>query len=96
MGRYAPFFIIVLALFTALLSLIGDGNYNNLVRLQNSLESQKDMNQKARSHLRGLKHEIYGIKNNDRMLEKAARNELGMAKQGEQVFIFDQYLAEAE
>ena len=43
-----------------------------------------------------LRREVSGLQNSDRVLEKAARNELGMAHPDDLIFIFDRSTAEAD
>jgi cell division protein FtsB len=36
-----------------------------------------------------LREKVYGLKNDDRVLEKTARNELGLARPGELIVFFE-------
>lgn len=96
MKRYGPFLLILVVLVTALFSLFGDGSFDRLRKLSMSLEEQRTQNSSTRRQLASLEKEIYGLKYDDRELEKAARNELGMARHGELVFVFDNFVEAGE
>lgn len=77
------------ALGAAALSLVGDGSYSRMQTLKRNLLVQKDKNSELKSQVTNLAEEVYGIQNDARALEKAARNELGLARPGEMVVIFE-------
>ena len=89
MKGLAPGIILICALVAALFSLFGDDSYGRMQGLQRSLMAQQQKNSELRETVGNLKQEVYGLQHSDRVLEKAARNELGLAKQNEMVFIFD-------
>ncbi len=96
MKRYGPFVLVVLVLITSLFSLYGDGSLERLELLRSSLEQQREQNAATRRKLSDLEKQVYGIKYDDRALEKAARNELGLARHGELVFVFENYVEVGE
>ena len=85
----APLILTLCALATAILSLVGDDSYGKLLGVRGSIEHQKKTNAKLDESVTSLKRQIYGLQNEDRALEKAARNELGMARPDEDIVIFD-------
>jgi len=86
---YAPYLVLLGALFIGALSLFGDNNFSKLRKLETSLEQQKKSNTKWREEVTDLRHEVHGLQTDARAIEKAARNELGMARPNEKVFIFE-------
>ena len=89
MKQYVPLIVVGLAIITALFTIFGDGNYSKLSQLRASIESQKEKNDVLRSRIDGLQKQVDGLQQDDRELEKAARNELGMARPNELIFLFD-------
>lgn len=81
--------MIVLALTIGGLTIYGDESYSRYTTLQRSLKLQEQKNQELDQHVRGLRKRVNGLTNDPRELEKAARNELGMARPDELIFIFD-------
>ncbi len=69
---------------------MGDGSYLKLLSLRKSLETQKEKNLEAEQNIAELRRTAHGIIADDRELEKAARNQLGLARPGERVFIFEE------
>lgn len=86
---FAPVVLLLCALLTAVFSLYGDGSYGNMRALQRSLEGQRVVNHNLRQTVDQLKRQVHGVKNDKRMLEKAARNELGLAAPSEVIFVFE-------
>ena len=57
--------------------------------LERNLDTQRSRNHELRTHVDDLRAKVNAIGSDDRALEKAARNELGLARENELVFIFD-------
>ena len=89
MKQYAPVIVVVLACITALLSLFGDSSISKIRELEQAIEVQRDTNAELREKVVKLRHETTGLRHDDRALERAARNELGMARPNETIFIFE-------
>ena len=89
MSRHAPTIILFCALATAFFWLCVDNSYPTLKSLRTSLAAQQERNGALRAKVNDLKREVNGIQHDDRILEKAARNELGMTAPGELIYIFD-------
>lgn len=81
--------IFLLAVVTAGLSLFGGGSYPKLVSLETNLEAQKRRNAELQDHVQSLQEKVYAVRHDARGLEKAARNELGLARPNELIVIFD-------
>ena len=81
--------LLLVALGLSLLSFFGGDNFGKLEVLRASLASQLEKNGELRDYVHGLKREVQGLKSSDRVLEKAARNSLGMARENEVIFFFD-------
>lgn len=92
MRRYAPFLFVLGVLVTAVYTLFGDDSYSKLVALRSRLEVQQSENKVMTDEVRRLRKEVTGVLQDDRELEKAARNELAMARHGEVIYLFDQYI----
>lgn len=88
MKQYTPLILLLLALLIALLTLFGDKSLTEIRALNHAIEFQADKNANLRATVQKLKQEVTGLRSDDRILEKAARNELGMTRPGEKIFIF--------
>lgn len=81
-------FIFTSACFILVLSFYGEDSYAQLGALQNSLTWQRKHNAKLLNKVENLKEKVTGLQGDQRSLEKAARNTLGMARPDELVIIF--------
>ena len=87
--KIAPLAILTLAFITLGFLFWGESTYERVTTLKTNLHQQREKNLDLTQKVDKLKSEIYGIKNDPRALEKAARNELGMARPGEVIYLFD-------
>jgi len=87
-NKFAIFFL-VLALLAAVFTLLGDGSYGKLLALRDSLRTQKEINAELEERVRALDARTRGIREDDRALEKEARNQLGLARPNELIFFFE-------
>jgi cell division protein FtsB len=85
----APLVILSVAICAALFSFLSDDGFARLNSLQRSLEHQRHSNQKLEENVQALKRQVNGLQEDPRTVEKAARSELGMARQDEMVVIFE-------
>jgi cell division protein FtsB len=90
MKYMTPMIILLLALAIGFFAVYGSESYAGLISLQRGLETQKWKNADAAEYVGKLKHQVLGLEHDERALEKAARNELGMAREDELIFIFEQ------
>ena len=89
MKRYLPGFVLGGLLILTLSSIFGEQSYPQLQQLRQSLNKQITKNEKMSSYLQELRQEVIDLQHNDRVLEKTARNELGLAREDELIFIFE-------
>jgi cell division protein FtsB len=87
--NYAPVIIIGLATITVLCSLFGEDSFQRLSGLRAATERQESSNQELRARVEELKSSVSSLRSGGRALEKAARNELGLVRPNEQIFIFE-------
>ena len=80
------FFLITLLVlfFTA----TGKHGVLHLQKINNEVAILEEENRRLESEILDLKNKIYAIQNSDEAIEKAAREELGLSKPGEVVYIF--------
>jgi len=90
MRQWVPLILIGCALMTALFALFGDDSFSHLQAMRQSLTQQVQRNADLRDEVGALRREVLGLQSDPRALEKAARNELGMARPNEKIFIFEE------
>ena len=66
----------------------GFESYQRLRGLQQTVEMQRERNTEQRLYVDALRREVHSVQTDRRALEKAARNELGMARPNEFVVVF--------
>lgn len=81
--------LLVLAIVATVLSIVGDGSYSDLEFLKQTHAHQERKNQKLREQVTRLQREVNALQHDDRAIEKAARNELGMARPDEVIVFFE-------
>jgi cell division protein FtsB len=89
MKRLAPILMLGLAILPGVFTFVGEGSYARLLAVKKSLNAQERHNQELGEKIKTLKDRVYGLSHDQRQLEKAARNELGMAKPDELIIVFD-------
>jgi cell division protein FtsB len=89
MKQYAAILLILSALSAALISLVGDDSYSKMRSLEKSVELQHEKNLELTQTVQEMRGEVRGLRSDPRAIEKAARNELGLARPDEQVFVFE-------
>jgi cell division protein FtsB len=85
----APLILLLCALVTAVVSFLGDDSFLRLTSMQKGVSQQERTNDKLQEQVNGLKRQVAGLQNDGRAVEKAARNELGMARPDEVIVIFE-------
>ena len=85
----APIIVLALALCAAVFSFLSDDGFSRLNSLAKSLDLQQRANARLEEHVQALKRQVHGLQNDPRMVEKAARSELGMARSDELVVVFE-------
>ena len=81
--------LLLLALGVASFSLATDGGFKRMWRLESSVLAQREKNEELKSNLAALRSDIHGLQTDKRVLEKVARNELGLAAERELIFVFE-------
>lgn len=89
MRSTATLVLLLCALVAAALSFLSDDGFLKLSALNRNLEQQQRTNQKLSDNVQALQREVQGLQSDPRTIEKAARSELGMAKPGEMIVIFE-------
>jgi cell division protein FtsB len=89
MRSTAVLLLILSALAIAGFSFISDDGFGNLATLSRALDQQQRGNAKLAEGVAALKREVAGLQSDPRTVEKAARSELGMARPGELVVVFE-------
>jgi cell division protein FtsB len=93
--RYSASMILLLfALVAATILFISDDGFARLASLEKSLEHQRRTNSRLDGEVQALRQEVQGLQNDPRVIEKAARGELGMARPDELVVVFEKKDAE--
>jgi cell division protein FtsB len=95
MRSTATLFLLLGALAIAAFSFLSDDGFGKLSILNRTLEQQQRTNAKLSETVQSLKREVNGLHSDARTVEKAARSELGMARPGEMVVIFEKKDSEA-
>lgn len=90
MKASVPLILLLLAAIATSLSIFGEGGFTNLSALRRSVEIQRQRNSDVRESVESMKQEVHRIESDPRALEKAARNELGLARPNEIVVVFDE------
>ncbi len=89
MKHYAAILLILSALSAALISLVGDDSYSKMRSLEKSVELQREKNLELTETVQDMRGVVRGLRSDPRAIEKAARNELGLARPDEQIFVFE-------
>jgi cell division protein FtsB len=85
----APIVVLTLALCAAVFSFLSDDGFSRLHSLAKSVELQQRANARLEENVQALKRQVNGLQSDPRMVEKAARSELGMARSDELVVVFE-------
>lgn len=89
MSGKVTFLLLVGALIVSAVSLVSSGSFSSLVGLQRSIVAEELANQRRVNRVIEMRSEIDGLMHDPRVLERAARNELGLARPNELIFFFD-------
>lgn len=88
--RYlTPGLIFALAAAITVFAFCGNDSYARMLAQRQSLREERQHNAELAARVNDLKRRISGLQKDNRVLEKAARNELGMARPGELLFFFE-------
>ncbi len=84
-----PIAILISLIVVVVISIVGKDGYPHLEALRQSLDRQNSRNEDRQVYIKDLKAEVYSLERDDRALEKAARENLGMARPNEEVYFFE-------
>ena len=86
--QFAPVLILLCALTIGLCTFFGAEGLPSLSAMRSNLAHQEQHNAELDKMVRSLRREVAALENDPRAIEKAARQELGLARPGEKVFVF--------
>ena len=89
MKRVLPSALLVIVAILSFAAIFAGESYGRLSELRGLLGEQKESNQTLKENVASLKKEVFDLEHDSRVLEKAARNELVLARPNEMVFIFE-------
>ena len=90
MNRYTNISIYSLSVLLLLFSFTGNHGYINFKKLNSEIEKFTNTNSELENKILLLKNKINSLKNNNFALERTAREELGLAKSDEIIYIFSE------
>ncbi len=85
----APYIVLILAVTILAFTIYGRNARPQLQSLKLAVEQQRQQNTDLSKYVQELNTKVRSLQHDDRALEKSARNELGMMKDGEVMFIFE-------
>lgn len=88
MNRFAPIILVCLALVLLFFTVKGEHGLLHLQQLQQKQQILEQKNRELESEITSLQNKVYGIRQDPAFLEKTAREQLGLSKPGEIVYIF--------
>jgi len=87
--RYTFLIVIGCTLFILLCSFLGERGYIKVRALKNELRGMEEYNQNVKAENDVLQDTIYLLKNDKRYIEKIAREELGLVRAEEMIYLFE-------
>ena len=88
MNRISTIIILLLALLMMCFTVAGNHGLLHLRRLDREVDSLRRKNEELAAEATTLKSQLDAAQNSETTLEKAAREQLGLAKPNETVYIF--------
>ncbi len=82
-------YLLLFALAAAIVSFVADDGFSKLSALNRNLEQQTRTNEKLEEVVEVLREQVKGLQADSRVIEKAARSELGMARSNELIVVFE-------
>ena len=77
-----------LALVLGVLALLGDESFARLQGFRGDLNKEVLKNQELKTYVDDLKRDVWALKKDERRIEKSARENLGLARPDEKIFLF--------
>jgi cell division protein FtsB len=88
-GTWGFFGIVVLSLVIALFACFGNRRLSEVYALQKELEQIVSVNRDLQQENESLEHYVRLLNNDTALIEKIAREELGLVRAGEMVYFFE-------
>lgn len=88
MRKFTPLLILLLAVVIASFTVIGRHGIFHLATINNEIKLLENKTRELQSEIIEVKNEMYDLEHNPFALEKKARQELGLSKRGEVVYVF--------
>jgi cell division protein FtsB len=88
-GTYGFFIIVAASLIIALFACFGDRGLTEVFALQKELEQIVSANRDVQEENESLANYIYLLNHDTALIEKIAREELGLVSAGEIIYVFD-------
>ena len=88
MNRLASIVLVLLSVLLFLLSMAGNHGFLHLRELENEVSSLREKDHTLSREIAEVSNQIYGARSSEDVLEQKAREELGLAKPNEIVYIF--------
>ncbi len=82
-------FILIFLLILGIVTFFGEKGIFNLLRIQKEVARIKEKNTKLEEENQKLREEVKRLQTDRRYIEEIARKELGMVKEGEIIYQFD-------
>jgi cell division protein FtsB len=89
MGRFTSIILCTLAFIWGLTTLFGSNGLLQLNRMDQEYRALERKNLAIESEIRGLENRIYALEKDTHFLEASSREQLGLSKAGEIVYIFN-------
>ena len=90
MNRLAQAVLLAVIVMLSLFTVAGNHGVLRLLEVDGEMRLLADQNSKIESEIVDLNNKMYAIRNSDFALEKDSREQLGLSKPGEIVYIFSQ------
>lgn len=87
--QFAPVLLVICSAVIVCICFFGGDSFSDLRRLRAALMTQRAANRVLNDQVTRMRREVRGLQSDPRALEKAARNELSLARPGEMVFFFE-------
>jgi cell division protein FtsB len=88
-AKYAPIVLFLLALLVLGSSLLSEQGVREIRTLERALAIQREENSRLSDRVSKLKEELKSVMSSDRGLERAAREDLGLVRPNEKIFVFE-------
>ncbi len=88
MNKISSIILIIFSLSLLFFSLTGKHGLIQLQKINYEIKKITEKNTEISDNISRIKNKIYGIQNSNAVIEKTAREELGLARSNEVVYVF--------